>query len=239
MAKSPGPGKCVHCLRDPVERNWDHVFPKSWYPDTTLPNLYKWKIPSCISCNSALGRIEEEFLVLIAPCLDPNSPASQGIVEKARRARNPDVATNPVDRRARAALQQQLVSQMVTGSQIPRTGIYPTLSGKSERPIEDRIAIFIRGESFRRLTEKIVRGIFFLEDKKFIEPPHAIQFFALDDTGAQPASELLGRFGTTYAREPGIVVRRAVTPEDGISSIFEIEFWGQFKTHAAVMHDDL
>jgi hypothetical protein len=32
MAKKPENGKCVHCLMDPVERNWDHMFPKSWYP---------------------------------------------------------------------------------------------------------------------------------------------------------------------------------------------------------------
>ena len=33
-----------------------------------------------------------------------------------------------------------------------------------------------------------------------------------------------------YAREPGIVVRRAVAAEDGVSSLFAIEFWKQFKT---------
>jgi hypothetical protein len=43
----------------------------------------------------------------------------------------------------------------------------------------------------------------------------------------------LSKFGTEYAREPGIVVRRAVAHEDGISSLFEITFWKQFKTYAS------
>jgi hypothetical protein len=30
-------------------------------------------------------------------------------------------------------------------------------------------------DSFRRLTEKIVRGIVYIEDKKIIEPPYAVE----------------------------------------------------------------
>ena len=36
MARRPAVGKCIHCLRDGVEWNWDHVFPVGWYPETTL-----------------------------------------------------------------------------------------------------------------------------------------------------------------------------------------------------------
>ena len=62
MAKKKlGPGKCVHCLKDVEERNSDHVFPESWYPDSTPPNLEKWQIPSCIPCNSEYGKLEQDF----------------------------------------------------------------------------------------------------------------------------------------------------------------------------------
>jgi hypothetical protein len=37
-----------------------------------------------------------------------------------------------------------------------------------------------------------------------------------------------------YAREPGLVVRRAVAPEDGISAVFAITLWQRFKTYASV-----
>ena len=234
MAKRPKPGRCVHCLRDPVDRNWDHVFPESWYPDTTPPNLYKWQIPSCIQCNKELGEIEDEFLVLVALCLDPNDPASKSIVEKAFRAMNPEVAKNASDKRGRAALLKRVKSRLLQGSQIPKSGIYPTLNERWGCQAGSGIALTIPADSFRRITEKIVRGIFFIEHERFIEPPYTVQFYALNDEGAKPIREYLDQAGETFAREPGVVIRRAITPEDGMSSLFEIEFWGQFKSHAAV-----
>jgi hypothetical protein len=109
MAKRPPPGKCVHCLADPVARNWDHIFPKSWYPDTSATNLYKWQIPSCVPCNSALGAIEEDFLRRIALCLDPFDPASRSIVQKALRSMKPTEARNERDRNVRGALRQRIL----------------------------------------------------------------------------------------------------------------------------------
>jgi hypothetical protein len=86
-----------------------------------------------------------------------------------------------------------------------------------------------------RLFEKIVRGIFYIEDRKFIEPPYAVDLYPLRDEHSWAFTSLLDRFGKTYAREPGIVVRRAVTKEDFTSSIFEIELWGMFRMFAMVM----
>lgn len=238
MARPPKPGKCIHCLRTPVERNWDHVFPESWYPETTPANLAKWKIPSCVRCNRELGAIESEFFVRIALCLDPNAPGFKGLSEKALRAMNPKYASTPADKRAREALGRRVSSELLQGDQIPNEGIFPALGERWGRQRGSGIALVIPAESFRRITEKIVRGLTYLEQKEFIEPPHEIQFFALDDEGAKPIREVLANAGSTLAREPGIVVRRAVAPEDGVSAIYEIEFWQQFKTYATVLADD-
>jgi hypothetical protein len=62
MAKNPGRGQCVHCLKGTQERNWDHVFPKSWYPDTTGADTEKWQIPSCLSCNDRYGKLECDLI---------------------------------------------------------------------------------------------------------------------------------------------------------------------------------
>jgi hypothetical protein len=93
----------------------------------------------------------------------------------------------------------------------------------------------VPADSFRRLTEKIVKGIYFLEEQKFLGPPYAIDFYVLSDEGAQPVKELLDRFGREYAREPGIVVRRAVPEDEPMSGIFEITIWAQFKMYASVV----
>lgn len=237
MAKSPKPGKCVHCLRHPVQRNWDHVFPDSWYPDTTPKNLARWQIPSCYKCNRELGAIESEFFVRIALCLNPNDPASRSIVEKALRAMKPTLGKSPADKRAREALGRKVTGEMLKGEQIPSQGAYPSLGARWGRPQGSGIALIIPIESFRRITEKIVRGITYFETKRYIEPPHHVQFYALDDKDAAPIRNVLTDGGTTLAREPGIVVKRVVAPDDGVSAMYELEFWKQFKTYAAVLED--
>jgi len=234
MAKRPPPGKCVHCLADPVARNWDHIFPKSWYPDTSATNLCKWQIPSCVPCNSALGAIEEDFLRRIALCLDPFDPASRSIVQKALRSMKPTEARNERDRNVRGALRQRILGETLEGDAIPQSGTFPGMGEKWGQPRDEQVAIRIPAASFRRITEKIVRGIFHVEDRKYIEPPYKIDFFALDSSDGGPVRAIIDRFGAAYAREPGIVVRRAVAPEDGLSSVFEIEFWQQFMTYATV-----
>jgi hypothetical protein len=232
MAKRPKPGKCVHCLSDHVERNWDHAFPKSWYPDTSPADLYKWQIPSCIPCNSALGAIEEEFLRLVSLGLDPTDVASRSIVEKVLRSMNPDDAASERDRNIRAALRRRVLSEALQGE--ARDGTYPGMGEKWGRPLKEQVAVLIPADSVRRIAEKIVRGIFYVEDGKFIEPPYTIDFFPLDPSNEKYIRQPIDRFGKTYAREPGIVVGRVVTPEDGMSSLFEVVLWHQFKMYAWV-----
>ena len=235
--KRPEPGKCVHCLADGLERDWDHVFPKSWYPEPSPTNLYKWQVPSCIPCNRSLGRIEEDFLRRVALGLDPQSPASQSIVATAMRSMDPNAAKNPRDREIRTALRKRILSEMLEGEAIPDHGIYPGLGEKPGTPHDERAAILIPANSFRRITEKLVRGIFYVEDNKFIEPPFAVTFEALDEATGRTISEMMSPVAKVYAREPGVIVRRVLSADDGLSSAFEIELWSQFKTYAWVGQD--
>lgn len=74
----PKVGKCVHCLRDPVELTSDHMFPKAWYPDTTPEDLEKWQIPSCFECNQRLGKLENDLLGRVALALDAKKSRVEG-----------------------------------------------------------------------------------------------------------------------------------------------------------------
>ena len=49
--------------------------------------------------------------------------------------------------------------------------------------------------------------------------------------------KLLDEFGTIYGREPGLVVQRAVTIDDELSSLFKITFWGQLSMYATVTRE--
>jgi hypothetical protein len=123
MAKRPPPGKCVHCLKDPVERDWDHVFPESWYPDSSPKNQHKWQVPSCVPCNSALGKIEGDFLRRVGLCLNPHSPASSDIALKALRAHTPAAGKNERDRNARAALRKRVLDEALKAAAFPEEAV--------------------------------------------------------------------------------------------------------------------
>lgn len=118
MAKNPGKGRCVHCLKEGVDRNWDHVFPQSWYPDTTEADMEKWRIPSCVACNDRYGKLERDLIGRLGLTLDVNNPASAGLAEKALRAINPDAAKNEGDAAARGARAKKILLEMYKGEQL-------------------------------------------------------------------------------------------------------------------------
>lgn len=234
MAKKKlGPGRCVHCLKDVGERNSDHVFPESWYPDSSPLDVEKWQMPSCIPCNTEHGKIEQDFMVKIALCLDPYDPASASIVQKALRSVKPSAAHNARDAQHRLGKGKRILANALQGNRIPDHGLYPGMGDRWPDIPGERTAILIPKDYFDRITVKIVRGIFFIEDGLFIEPPFKIDVYALPEDGDATWTQALGRWGKVYERKPGVKVRRAVA-EDGVSSLFEVTFWKQFKTYAAV-----
>lgn len=239
MAKRPQPGRCVHCLEVFQELTWDHVFPEAWYPDTTPMNLEKWKIPSCLSCNALHAKGEAELLVRIGLCVDPDNPDNAGIVDKALRALTPSAAKNERDARARAADRQKILDQVFKGPAIPYQAIYPHFGpqpGIHDQEIE-RVAVPISATALRRLTEKIVRGLTYIEDGKFVERPYRIKQYVLSDEGAGPVKELLLRFGKMYEQGPGITVMRAVVPEDEMTAMYGIEIWGRLTAYAILSRE--
>jgi len=232
MAKNPEKGKSVHCLKDSVERTWDHMFPKAWYPDTTPENLEKWQIPSCLECNQRLGKLESDLIGRIALTLDANNPASKGLAEKALRTINPAQARDEGDAAAREARAKKILGDMFKGEQIKAKNVVPGLGERWGRPVSEQLAIKIPDESFPAITEKIVRGLVFREDGGvFIEPPQEIECHLATEEGLDDVKTLLAEHGKEFKREPGLVIRRASLDGGDLS---EITFWDQFKTYATV-----
>jgi hypothetical protein len=123
---------------------------------------------------------------------------------------------------------------LVEGTDIVDSAIYPGLGERWQRPRSDALGIRVPAKSIRRLAEKIVRGIFFVEDQMFIEPPTSIEFVALTEDGAAPIKSALDRFGTEHSRGAGIVVRRAAAPGSDLLATFEISIWKEFVMYATV-----
>lgn len=191
-------------------------------------------VPACHPCNNEYGRLEQDLLLHLGLCIDPTAAETSGIVPKVLRSLDPRFAKNEKDRRARQAKRDEIIRKSLTGHRIPRTGIYPGLEEKWGRSPEQQRAITIKAKSVHRLAEKIVRGIFYLEDDRFLEPPYTVSFYAIHDRDATPFVSLLQQYGSIYAHEPGIVVRRAVATEDKTSSVFSIDIWSTFKMFAIV-----
>ena len=169
MAKHPAAGRCIHCLQFHDELTWDHVFPEAWYPDTTPENTEKWKVPSCGPCNNAHGKNEAELLVRFGLCVDPDQLSSVGIVDKALRALNPAAGKSEQDSRARASKHVRILKHAFSGPGIPRQSIYPGFGPQPELAEADQVAITISARGLKQLTEKVVRGLTYLEERKFIE----------------------------------------------------------------------
>ncbi len=235
MARKPGSGKCVHCLKETSKRNWDHVFPRSWYPDTTPNNIDKWKIPSCKPCNDKYGRLEEELGHLLSFVIDPRRKEARGIYKRMVRAYQPKYAKNDKDRRMREKKQAKLLTMIVRGDKIPTKGIYPGLEERWNRPPSERIAFKIPEKFIARIAEKIVRGITYIESGKFIGPDYEIQHYVVKPSDAIEYEQSLAKYGQILTRGPGLKLHRAVTAEDELSSINKITIWGEFIIYVSVL----
>jgi hypothetical protein len=150
-----------------------------------------------------------------ALALDAKHPASQGLIETALRAMDPNAGRDEKDAAARTLRCRKILGDMFKGEQlavqIPRSGV-------------------------DKMTEKIVRGLVYREDGRFIETPYEVSTY-VDGAEADFAREMIQKAGKEYKREPGLEIRRATVDSDPRTAIYEITFWKQFKTYATVGYD--
>jgi hypothetical protein len=238
MARKPGPGVCVHCLRDAKTRNWDHVFPQGWYPQTTPLDLEKWKIPSCIECNREYGAMEDEFSILLSACVDPKRAEASGIWAKTLRALDPSKGKNDKDSRARQRKKEKLLACILAGDEIPEEGIYPGLEERWGRARPDQRALVIPARCFERLAEKIVRGLAYLEEGVLIGPDYVVEHHPLTSKGVLPIEDVLAKYGVERHGGPGVQIVRAVAGEDPVASLSKITIWGEFVLYVSVSPHD-
>jgi hypothetical protein len=220
----------VHCLRE-AERTWDHLFPVSWYPDSTPDNLERWKFPSCLECNGSYGRLEDDLLLRFGLCVDPATAEASGISERVRRSFDPSAARDDSDRAAREARLRKVVAEIEFAKSIPFQA-ENVLPGFGPRYGAEPTPITLDRRDIHRYCEKVARGLTYLRQGLFLDSP-VFDFF--EDPGrGEVMEQLLVRFGEQFDRGPGVQVRYAPASDRPLTSLWSIVLWGTFRVWGAV-----
>ncbi len=215
-------GRCVHCLRIVAPITEDHLFPRSWYPETTPPNLAKWKFPACLECNRAYGRLEEQLRLLLAACTDPKGDSSAGIWRKAYDSISPHKARGPLDAIKRKSASKRFLQRLrEVDSSAP--GQLPEIH--TRRPRGD-LALLVPADDLHRFIEKLIRGTIFLTEGRYIENDQEITVSILGPEDGDPIVALLDRSGELHERGPGIRIRKAAAVDAPTNSLFVFDIWG-------------
>jgi hypothetical protein len=153
-------GRCVHCLQQVEALTNDHLFPRSWYPKTTPPDLEKWKFPACSPCNTSYGKIEEGLRLRLAACLDPKASSSAGIWQSVLDSMNPEQARDPYDAFKRKVARQRFLREVKSADMDKyRDHLLPEIH--PERPM-GTLALHVPAKHIEKLVEKLVRGVVYL-----------------------------------------------------------------------------
>ena len=238
MSKRPKPGVCIYCLKYFDILTWDHVLPESWYPEST-ENIEKWKVPSCKACNNRLGKIEEELLIKLGLCLDPNEIKSLGIPDKVLRSLSPEHGKNDDDKRHRKSKRERILREITVFDELPKIGIFPNFGPLNETEYMEYPSVSIYPDELSHFAEKIARGIAFIADGSYIDESYHIELFVLDEQKATEFKTLVDTYGTIYDRRPGMVVKRAIVEKEKVGGIYSIEIWGRFRLYVTVVPKDL
>src|ERR1700719_1951250 len=209
MRRSSKTSRCVHCLGpftdDQLSR--DHVIPDAWYP-RSVPPRDRPVVPSCISCNQKLGRIERALGVRLGLCIDPNDSLAGDFAKKAARAVNPRFGANPKDAKHRFGLRDLILRDSMTVDEFPSSAVIPGFERMQGYAESELRAIGLEKVAVDAFGEKLVRGSSYLFSRLYIEPGHEITINLMppDDN---PYLEVLNRFGHRIEFAPGISIRRA------------------------------
>lgn len=224
--------RCVHCLKETKKPTSDHVFPSSWYPNTTSNKIQRWTVPSCSNCNNILGKQEKELFLRLALTTDPSKIEASGIAERAFnslgiRAKN----INNKEQLIREKHRQKIVNEIQTfvGPIIPIARINEPLA-QSQR----LVPVPIPGNLMILVYKKIICGCeYILGKKRYIEYPYDIEIY--NGTVTNKFDELTNTLPFTNNAGPGFNIKRVTSTEDPLTVIYEIIIWGDKKILAIVL----
>lgn len=227
-------GSCVYCLSDVplAELTKDHVIARSWFPANT-PTVAKWKVPACSGCNNRFSAIEQDVLLRLALCMDPEDPAVSGIVEKARRARDPKHFKSSRDWAHRFNRREALRRDIINIRDPQERGVLPFsrdnfLKGSTT-------GIRIPAKSLEEIVAKWIRGVHYCEIGSLVFPESTISVQFVEDEVAKSAFAEIISYATHIEKGPGVEVLIWHVEEDDQSiTQYAFNIWRKFRAYGTV-----
>jgi len=201
---------CAYC----GEREGDegeHVFPRSWYPESTPQTVQYLKVPGCRPCNQRWKKIEEEFRTEFLMVVSPLGVEAEGLHDKFTRSINPDFATEDKEKRHRAAKAMKILKTMAW---------VPAVAGAPQVTIRTPSGLFVRASPVRRIekrvlnrmAEKLMRGLHYAKTHEVLGPLTVHSRLVRPEDGHDPTMapvlEYLGQLPPDEALAPGLQYRR-------------------------------
>ncbi len=221
--------RCIHCLEESAVTNEDHVFPDSWYPDTTPPNITKWTAPSCIECNTKLGNDEDFLFSRLALSARPDIPASSGLANRALRIFGVRAKSKDPKELARREKYRLKIVEEINSFCGEHKRIASTVNvSPSHGP-----AMPIKGEVLERVYRKIIHGCeYIMGSKRYIDPPYELRMF---DSASTAAFEEVSQNASPLAPlGPGFEIKRLRSTEDPLSVFYVVTIWDTFRIYALI-----
>lgn len=230
-------GRCIHCREPLVTRTKDHVFPSSWYPDTTPNDVERWTAPSCEGCNGEFGRLERELLVFFACCMDPTKPATKGLYQRVRRAIGIGVSgLSDEEMLHRVARRRKLLNEAQPYSPDMLPHIIPGLGPHPEAPVSLQRQLTIEAESVHAVIRKIVRGCeYWLAGGRIVEPPYEITIIFPTETPEFVAGVMAAFAMGPVHLGPGLRIRRGSAHDDPRATLYELVIWETMTVYASIL----
>lgn len=171
----------------------------------------------------------------MAASLSKSDPSAAGIWQKALDSITPEKAKSPADALKRRLARNRFVRGLRDADPSMIKHAIPEIK---DRPLGNK-AVLIPGEHINRFGEKLVRGMVYVSEHRYIEPEQEVAVSLLQRGDDAEVLQLLQQFGEIYEREPGIRVRKAVAHDAKTNAIFVFDIWDQFRLYGYVMDRDL
>lgn len=233
--------RCVHCggtfVKEPGHarsKTDDHVFPSSWFPDSTPETVQRWTVPSHLECNNKIGSLEKDLFIRLSFCTDPRKIEASGLSKKALAALGIGVSgLSPREERHRLALKSKLLKQInpTWKSEV----LLPGLGAHPGFPEELQASIEIPHDTLLAVAKKIVRGCEYkMNNERIIDPPYELSIFFVEEEEVPDVLKALAPLGPVNLG-PGFRIQRGGAIEDPSVALYRISIWDKLKFFAAIL----